>query len=639
MCPVNHPAVPEVAKGRPRLAAGAFLAGVLLAGVVLIVAGSPAAQAQDSECGDGSQASEGELCPEGKPPRDPLADRRLGSYLRGADERRHPAEVYDIGCDEGDWKAFMRKATCAAQAFPFAAGKWAIGVGVSIVAWALDFGIAEALTPVADTLSRVYDTSLVGPLGVRHLAWTATAVISGWHVLRSRTTRGAGEVATTFMIAAAGTFVVANPGGYLEGATAAARHTSTAVFDAVGDTVTGGDGQTSTDVLDEMMHRAFIAEPYDHINWGRRLDGACADARDAILDEGPWGSDGTPRRTMRNAGCDAEADFNEYPTDTRAVTSVVVAVAAIVTTVLLVLVALGVLIAQLTLVLVFSMTSVVFAVAMFPGIAREVLWWWLRRIAWAILAAVAAAFLLSWVAVSVTVAFTATEGTPMAHRALLALLIALFAWKVRANLNRVAETVSRRAGDHAARLAPTQTSGGALAPPGAGGLRALTRQIATDLPGGQWATYRLDARRFTRGRRSGGFFGGGGYGGRRSVGRRVIRSAGAVAGEMIRATGRDIKTIGRGAKAVAMAPVLAPRAYQRAHRHVTDKSRQARTRLDQARTTRQEWRHNARHPARTMRDAHEQARRQAAKRARRASTGTTQPRKPQPPSKEDMEWM
>jgi hypothetical protein len=562
----------------------------------------PPAGPPGCQFGSSDQPEPGTVCPDGTAPRDRIADRQLRNIL-GLDEagEPYPLEAYDIGCDEGSWNAFMRKIWCSGQAMPFALGKWAIGVGTDLMAWALEFQLAEALAPVAGGLSRVYDTSLIGPLGIRELAWTLAMFTAGWHLLRGRGARGASEVATTFLVACVGSIVLANPQGYLEGSIALAQNTSGAVLEAVDDTLqpngTQPGAEAVRDRLGDIMRRSFVAEPYDLINWGESLSGDCAAARDEILSRGPWASDDEPRDIMRSAGCDEQADFNNDPTDSRSAASLIVMLASIATTVLLVAVALAVFVAQLTLVAMFGGASVCWTLALFPGPGRELLWWWLRRLAWAVMATIGATFILSWLAITITAALNATTDFSIIQRCLVALLIVGFAFRLRAQIGRQVEALSQRFGARVAQTvgqpstAPAMAAGAAMGV----GLSAMARSWAMDAPGGQYAYNRLYARHFTRGYRQQGrgrFLGGI---------RRTIGRASALDRRATDAGTNALRTVGRGARTAVMAPVLGPQAIARTRARATAASGRARARLDQARATRQQWTRNVRHPIQAVR--------------------------------------
>ncbi|MGH9213846.1 MAG: hypothetical protein ACRD2C_24710, partial [Acidimicrobiales bacterium] len=380
-------------------------------------------------------------------PRDTTADDRLAEmFALGAEEER-PLSAYDIGCDEGAWNAFLRKMWCGAQALPFALGKWFIGIGTELMSWALEFEVADALSPMAGLLSRVYSTSLLGPLQIADLAWTIAVFVGGWQLMRGRMADGIREIATTFIIAAFGAIILANPQGYLEGAVDLAQNTSGAVLEAVDGALNDGapsqDSEAVRDRLGVVLRRSFVAEPYDLINWGESLTGECAEARNRILDDGPWGGEDRPREIMREAGCERQAAFNERPSDNRAVSSMTVAGASGLVAILIVVLSLGVFAAQVTLVVLFTGASLAWTIALFPG-GRSILWWWISRLVWAVLITFASVFLLSWIAITITVVLDNTTDISIVQRCLITIMIVAVAFKFRSSVDKAIDGASSR---------------------------------------------------------------------------------------------------------------------------------------------------------------------------------------------------
>ena len=405
----------------------------------------PAGGPTGCQFGPSGNPQPGTMCPDGSAPRDRAADRELRNIFGIEEGDAHPLTAYDIGCDEGAWNAFLRKMWCAAQAFPFSIGKWFIGIGTELLAWALEFRVAETLTPVAALLSRVYDTSLIGPLNLDELAWTVALFVGGWNIMKARFAEGAHDIFLTFLIAIFGGFVLANPQGYLEGTVTLAQNSSGAVLEAVDGALSSSPAQDSNAVrqrLGGVLRRSFVGEPYDLINWGAPLTGECAAARDEILAGGPWGDDDRPREIMRARGCEAAADYNANPTDERAAASLTVAVASVMVTVLMVMMALAVFVAQITLVALFSGASLVWTIALFPG-NRAVLWWWLSKLVWAVLVTFASMFLLSWSAITVTAVLDATTELSIVQRCLIAIVIVGVAYRFRSSLDTALDSASK----------------------------------------------------------------------------------------------------------------------------------------------------------------------------------------------------
>jgi hypothetical protein len=531
-------------------------------------------------------------------------DEELRYWLDLDDSAEHPLTAYDIGCDEGDAAAFMRKLWCGMQALPFAAGKWMVGIGTQVMEWALAFEVAEVLTPIAGVLSNVYELGFIGPINLVHFAWVATMFVVGLSLMTGRLSMGVRELATTALIFILGGMLLANPDGYLEGGRELAQNTSGAVLQAVDDAMADepGDPEEIRGRLTTMLERAFVAEPYDRINWKEPLEGECAVARDRILQQGPWGSDETPRQIMRDHGCDAEADYNANPSDNRAMASVMVAGAAFVTTLLLLALALAVFVAQVTLVLLFSSASLVWVVALFPG-ARGVLWLWLSRLVWAVATTFVAVFLLAWVSITSMVVLRDTSDMNPTHRYLIIIVLALVAYKARGSVDRGLDGFSQRMATMMQR-AQSPPSGPALPAvnprPGA----MSTSPFAAGVAGGLAAA--------NAGRRLG-------HGVQRAptLARGAVQASQATESK-VRKAGRLGANVTKSAKkagsTAVMAPVILPARIGQRQAARTEgtqdrspRNDRVRARLAQARASRAQWRQNMAHPVRATRNARSNA--------------------------------
>jgi len=557
------------------------------------LSGPPAA---GTTCPDGSVVpAPNDAAPTTGTPRDAAADDRLAEMFALGATEEHPLSAYDIGCDEGAWNAFLRKMWCGAQALPFALGKWFIGVGTELMSWALDFRVADTLSPMAGLLSRVYAASLIGPIDLADLAWTVALFVGGFHLLRARFADGVREIATTFIIAVLGAIVLANPQGYLEGSVTLAQNTSGAVLEAVDGALNNGqpaeDADAVRDRLGVILRRSFVAEPYDLINWGESLSGECAAARDEILAEGPWGGEDRPREIMREHGCDRAAAFNERPSDNRAVSSLTVAGASGLVTVLIVVLALAVFAAQLTLIVLFSGASLAWIIALFPG-GRGILWWWLSRLVWSVLITFTAIFLLSWIAITITVVLDNTTDISIVQRCLIAIMIVAVAFKFRSAIDKAIDGVSSRVAQSMREL---------TAPRGYKTAASNTRAAAdvnraNAQTGFQPLSWSPTQTALTAA----------------GAGAAIASATASIArtnAERARTVGGGARRVGssavRGGRAVALAPVTIPQRYGQAKARASQRAVDVREKLDRARATRAQWARNARHPLSAMRAARE----------------------------------
>jgi hypothetical protein len=170
------------------------------------------------------------------------------------------------------------------------------------------------------------------------------------------------------------------------------------------------------------------ALPYDLLNWGGLLSGPCASVRDAILADGPHGSDNGPREAMRAAGCAAQADFNANPGADRLAAALLTLFVSAATVVLLALIAATVVAAQLVGVGLVAVSPFAFVGGILPGSGRQLLWRWLAAALRAVVAIVAMSLFLSLLLLTLSALLEATEGRALLERfGLLAVVTMLMA--------------------------------------------------------------------------------------------------------------------------------------------------------------------------------------------------------------------
>jgi hypothetical protein len=499
--------------------------------------------------------------------------------------------AYDIGCDEGAWNAFLRKMWCGIQTIPFSLGKWFITLSVGLLNWSLAFGVATGLSRLAGKLSDAYDTNILGRLDVRDLAWIVAVFVAGFHLLRAKFADGARELATTFIIAVLGGIIIANPQGYLDGSVDLAKHTTALSVRAVDGTMNDQPAEDEEAVrqrIGSVLHRTFVAETYDLINWGEPLTGECAVARDEVLADGPWGGDDRPREIMRQHGCTKQADYNEEPTDQRAFLSLTAFAGSALVSVLLGILAVAVLAAQVTLVALFSGASVAWVIALFPG-GRAILWWWVSRVVWAILITFASTFLLSWISITLTVVLNATADVDVVQRCLIALVVVAVAFKFRSSIDKGIDAAS-------ARIAATMNS--ATGPRGAAKSAAPPAAAGSGFQPMSWSPTQTALTAAAAGASIAGTA--------ITVARTSAQRGRTVGGGAVRGGRRAGSSALKGTKAIARAPVSVPQRIGQARARATQRSVDVRSRLDSARG-RGQWARSARHPITVAREAKDAA--------------------------------
>lgn len=318
---------------------------------------------------------------------------------------RFPSSHYDIGCDEGAWNNVTRKIYCALTDMAFQAARAAVATALWLIDWAYGFRVYDRLGSLAVHLAAALQANLIGPLGLAELAWFYAVAWAAIQALRGRLVMAGGELLISFVLALGAGVLLANPAGYLAGLFNIMETTSAAVL-ATG---TGHSPPTNPAEVEQVMHpvqaavhKAFVEDPYDYLDWGGILSGACASARDQILTDGPHGSDDQPRDTMRAAGCTQQADFNHDPSGSRLFGAVLTFGASAVVVILFALVAMTVMVAKVFTVVLFGLLPFAALAAVLPGAGRELCWRWLAAVVRAALAVIGMSFVLALLLMSVT---------------------------------------------------------------------------------------------------------------------------------------------------------------------------------------------------------------------------------------------
>ena len=332
---------------------------------------------------------------------------------------RFPSGNYDIGFDEGAWNHLSRKVYGTFTDLSFQGARSSTALALWLVEWAYAFGVQDRLGGPAVDIARRYQSDVIGPLGLGHLAWTYAVAWAAVAALRGRLTMAAGELAISILAAGLAGILLANPAGYMQGTTDTMSRLSGALL-ATGTGQPPPEGATDAEAVMEPLqaeiHSAFVEEPYDYLNWGGPLSGACAAARDEILATGPHGADDEPRDVMRDAGCEAQAEFNERPDSNRLFGAVLTFGAATLMAVLVGLVALTVVVAQVIAVTLWAVAPFALLAGVLPGAGRELAWRWLTALARAVLAVVGMSFVLSILLLTVNALLEGSEDVGLVER-------------------------------------------------------------------------------------------------------------------------------------------------------------------------------------------------------------------------------
>lgn len=370
----------------------------------------------------------------------------------------YPTDSYDIGYDAGGLTDFSRKILGFLTELFFSLVGWLVDVGVAIVTWAYGFHLANELAQPAASVADAYQSQMIGPLGLSTLALFVAACYGGWQIFRGRLPRGVGEFAVSLLVLALSAFMLADPAGIMTGTFDASAKVSGAILSvtapAGGTAPQGGSGSSSTDYsayltpLVAEVHRAYVEEPYDILDWGQLLDGtSCAAIRNQILATGPHGADDLPRQMMSaDPACKQFSDFNHDPSFARLMASFLMFVAAAITLVLLVLVAGTVIVAQIVGVALIAVMPFAVVGGLLPGAGRQLLWRWVTAVIRVFLAIVVMSFLLSFLLVTLDAWLKASQGDALLERFGVLVVVVVLMVVARKRFLRGAHSAAARLG-------------------------------------------------------------------------------------------------------------------------------------------------------------------------------------------------
>ncbi len=378
---------------------------------------------------------------------------------------RFPSSHYDIGCDEGAWNHISRKVYCTFTDLSFQGARSSTAMALWLIQWAYGFGVYDQLGTPAITLAETYETQLIGPLGLAHVAWFYAVAWCALSAMRGRLTMAAGELLTSVLLALVAGLLLANPSGYLRGTFETMGMVSGALL-ATGTGQPPPDNGVDADAvlrpLQAEVHGAFVEDPYDYLNWGgTNMPPQCLAMRDRILATGPHGNNDEPRDAMQLVGCDEQADFNHDPNGSRLFGAVLTFGVSLVMVVLVALVALTIVVAQVVLVILFALLPFAALAAVLPGAGRELAWRWVAALLRVVLAVVGMSFVLSLLLLTIRGLLETSTEVGLVERFALVNMVVLAAFVARRRIINAGHGLAASMGQ---RLASRRSGGERVAP-------------------------------------------------------------------------------------------------------------------------------------------------------------------------------
>jgi len=287
---------------------------------------------------------------------------------------------YDFMGDDGSAWNVGAKASYAVGNWAWQANTLVVGFSEWLMDWTLQFKLADAVVAPVNRIAASYKAQVVDPLGAKTLFLTVAVVICGLRLWRGRHSNAAAEYLITMLISVLGATALAAPGTALLGA-----HGPFTLSKEVGSTAAAialTDNDSTIDLSSPVVSvigETFVRRPHQLVNFGREFpDGShCADVYQKIVEKGPWGTQDDPRDRMR--ACDKKAaDFNGSETGLaqRATAALLTAVASALISLFIIVVSMGLLLAQLSMAIAAVLGVFVLPLAVIPGFGRALLARW-----------------------------------------------------------------------------------------------------------------------------------------------------------------------------------------------------------------------------------------------------------------------
>jgi hypothetical protein len=410
-----------VTGGHPRGRGPALLAAVAV--LVLALVGGLAATSRPAAA-DGAGRSQP------KPPNDdpcPATEEELGGLLSHDCFGPYPSDNYDIGYDGGGFTDFSRKITGWWTDLFFSIGKTEVQLSLWSVDWAYDFDI-QRYDSTALAIGDDYETNITknGSFHLYELAWLILAVWVGIALLIGRGGMAVGELVLSILLVMLATTFMAHRGAYMDSTWHLMDAASADILVAgQSDEPTEGTHRDVKHVVDDVqaeIHNVFVEQPYDYLNWGRRISDdpddhdRCRDARNQAVATGPHESDDKPRDLMEDAGCDREAEFQAQPSMSRLTGAIVSMISGSIVSVVLLALALTVVFAKFAALVLFAVAPFAMLTAVLPGGGRRLAWLWLTTVMQVVLAVVGMSFLLSLLLIGLQRLLDATANVGLVER-------------------------------------------------------------------------------------------------------------------------------------------------------------------------------------------------------------------------------
>lgn len=328
-----------------------------------------------------------------------------------------PLSIYGMSGDGGGMFDLEKKVTRWIMRLGFTLNRWVVGFGAWIIDWGLGFQLASILlTPLTGLLSRL-NQQVIGPVQIRDLLLTLTALWAGYHILLKQRSRGFAEAGLSLVIAALAATVLAHPEQTLlgpNGVYGKSRDIAVAVATVAVDPQAGTNDRCRTDPnvksrdiacpLSNALIDTFVVKPHQALNHGRTFSEAtdgkpCVDAYNAymgaVADDDGKAKDAAGDLMKKECHDDDIFKYGKKTTLDRMFGAWFVLAASLIAVALVTLIVCTLLAAQLWLAYECVRGLWALTVGVLPGGGRSAVWKWVSSVTQAVIQVVLSVIFLS----------------------------------------------------------------------------------------------------------------------------------------------------------------------------------------------------------------------------------------------------
>jgi hypothetical protein len=404
----------------------------------------------------------------------------------------YPSANYNISYDGGGALSVDRKIWGALTGLMFNVGKASIQVSTWSIGKAFSLNLAD-YTKISTSISKRYNDDIVGPFSLEAFAWLGLMAFVAISALRGKLGLAGGEFAMAMVMLGIAQVLFVNQDTYMDSMSTLINEASNSLFRIAGtgdqkdpgeppiDQVTPG-GQSARekwwdDALDPLknrIHVEFVEKPYEYLNWGtvsenirvsETEEGECFKRVQRVVSIGAVGDDGWSWRYLGEVDdkdptkkkCDQIVQYNRNPTGARMLGALFTMLIALFVGVTFTLLSLTVMMAKITVAILFAVLPFVVAISAAPGSGRRPFVLLVVSIIQSGGTAVGSSALLAVVVIGDDEILQQTKtdpGVSLMERWTILFILVVFIYYARRKLSQTGQTWAGRTADTITKFAP-----------------------------------------------------------------------------------------------------------------------------------------------------------------------------------------